>query len=276
MAFLETFFRISRKGQIGLLRLDARINEVHTFGSSVSNTPSEIGRFLSNQVTVDTKKLSITAMISEVPVAPLGSRYLEDKIYDLTTLIPGSTVPPAIGGTVPIAPAEPETPAPETPAPETPAPETPAAATAATAPAADPMAPKKPKSAIGGSSKTPADAFKYLTDLVESRATVSVITALGIYNNMAITSLSCPKDAQVGRSLVFSAQLEEVRVVDPPANPKEESALKRKNKGQMTGMNPNAQQNKSFLKAAAGNNQVKKFLEGVTKFLRDRGFLRGG
>ena len=242
MAFLETFFRISRKGQIGLLRIDARISEQHGRGADVSETPEETGFFSSNTVTVNTKTLSITGLISETPVAPFGSRYLEDKIYDLTNLLPGSGLPvltpPAIPPPVPGTPTPPEAPpAPGTPPPATPPPAEPAAPgtpAEATPGVPVPGAPPKPKGVTGASSKTPRDAFKYLEDILDNKTPVSVITALGIYNQMVITNLNIPKDATIGRSLVFTAQLKEYRVVVPPKEPKKEGALKKNKNGTKT------------------------------------------
>ena len=98
MAFLETFFRISRKGQIGLLRVDARIKETHIRSSSVSTSVTEMGGNASDNVKLDPRALFMDGFISDTPVAPLGLRLIEDLAYDVTSLIPGSTGTGVPGG----------------------------------------------------------------------------------------------------------------------------------------------------------------------------------
>ena len=159
MALLETFFRISRKGQIGLLRIDARIKEDHKRTSSVSTSITETGANASNNVKLNPREITMQGFISDTPVAPLGLRVVEDTVYDLTSLIPGAT-----GTGVP-----------------------------------------------GGQSRSPIDAWKYLELLWLERSRFSIISRLGIYRDMVMTSLSSPQTKESGRSLEFTAIMKEAR-----------------------------------------------------------------
>lgn len=159
MALLETVFRISRKGQIGLLRIDARIKEEHKRASKVSTSVTEMGGNASNNVMLEPRAITMEGFISDTPVSPLGLRAIEDKVYDLTSLIPGAT-----GTGVP-----------------------------------------------GGESRSPLDAWKYLELLWLERTRFSIISRLGIYKDMIMTSLTSPQTRDIGRSLSFTAVMREAR-----------------------------------------------------------------
>ncbi len=60
---------------------------------------------------------------------------------------------------------------------------------------------------------TVADAFKALVALQTSRQTFSVITGLNVYQNMMFEELSVPRVARDGRSIRFTAVLQEILVV---------------------------------------------------------------
>ena len=56
-----------------------------------------------------------------------------------------------------------------------------------------------------------SDAWRQLTRLVESREPFLVVTMLGVYPLMLITSLKAPVDRTTGRALRFEMELEEVQ-----------------------------------------------------------------
>ena len=56
-----------------------------------------------------------------------------------------------------------------------------------------------------------SDAWRQLTQLVESREPFLAVTMLGVYPSMLITSLKAPVDRTTGRALRFEMELEEVQ-----------------------------------------------------------------
>ena len=62
-----------------------------------------------------------------------------------------------------------------------------------------------------GSPSRGSDAWSQLTGLIESREPFLVVTLLGVYPSMLITSLKAPVDRTTGRALRFEMELEEVQ-----------------------------------------------------------------
>ena len=62
-----------------------------------------------------------------------------------------------------------------------------------------------------GSPSRGSDAWLQLNQLVESREPFLVVTMLGVYPSMLITSLKAPVDRTTGRALRFEMELEEVQ-----------------------------------------------------------------
>ncbi len=62
-----------------------------------------------------------------------------------------------------------------------------------------------------------ADAFKALVTLQRSRKTFSVFTGLNEYKNMMFKELSFPREALDGRSIRFTATIQEILVVGDDA-----------------------------------------------------------
>ena len=62
-----------------------------------------------------------------------------------------------------------------------------------------------------GSPSRSIDAWLQLTRLIESREPFLVVTLLGVYPSMLITSLKAPVDRTTGRALRFEMELEEVQ-----------------------------------------------------------------
>lgn len=84
----------------------------------------------------------------------------------------------------------------------------------------------------GLSSRRSIDAYEQLVDLKNSRELVAVVTGLQVYNNMAITSLVCPRDRATGRRLRFTAEFRQVekvatQVVEIPAEKVSQEQSKR-------------------------------------------------
>ena len=63
-------------------------------------------------------------------------------------------------------------------------------------------------------SKSPLDAWNYLSDVWQARDLIVVVTSIEIYRNMILTTLSAPKTAATGKSLEFKASMREVRVLE--------------------------------------------------------------
>lgn len=61
--------------------------------------------------------------------------------------------------------------------------------------------------------KKPAEAWKYLNELLEKRQPFSIVTALQRYENMVITKLSAPRTPENGRSLMFTVELKQLTIV---------------------------------------------------------------
>ena len=57
------------------------------------------------------------------------------------------------------------------------------------------------------------DAYATLQALCDSSKLLTITTALKVYPNMTLTSLSVPRDASTGQSLRFHATLREIRIV---------------------------------------------------------------
>ena len=62
-------------------------------------------------------------------------------------------------------------------------------------------------------SRSPIDAWNYLTTVWLNRYPITVISSLQIYRNMILTKLTAPKSVATGKSLEFQASLKEVRIV---------------------------------------------------------------
>ena len=73
-------------------------------------------------------------------------------------------------------------------------------------------------------------AYSALRDLKDLGAIITVVTALRTYEDMIITSLTVPRDADTGNGLRFSISLKQVRVVDAQTAvvPKGEDKVKKK------------------------------------------------
>lgn len=75
-ALLSTVFKISRRGQIGLLLIDARIAENHGRSAQVTDYEIEDGTVISDHIKLDPLTLSIQGFISDAPAEYLGIRSL--------------------------------------------------------------------------------------------------------------------------------------------------------------------------------------------------------
>ena len=168
---LETVFKISRRGQIGALLIDARISENHNRTAQVTDYEIEDGTVISDHIKLDPLSLSITGFISDTPVEFFGSRDLGLKTKEaVDALFPSQTLKnqanPEQEGVIPEA-----------------------------------------------DTKNPIDSWLYLDEVWKKRTPITVITSLQVYKNMIITSLSAPRNAEIGKSLEFNVDLREVRVV---------------------------------------------------------------
>lgn len=71
------------------------------------------------------------------------------------------------------------------------------------------------RAAVGLAAKPMADrAFTLLTNLLDAREMVTVVTPLVKYSDLVLIALSFPRDAQTGDALRFSATFKQIRRVD--------------------------------------------------------------
>lgn len=96
------------------------------------------------------------------------------------------------------------------------------------------------------------EAFYYLLRLRNERKLVSILTALDSYENMAMTNITFPQNAQIGDSLQFSAEFVQVRLVESKTVPS--TYLKKKLGSNKQGV-PKANQGKQTPAEADGTKQ---------------------
>lgn len=58
----------------------------------------------------------------------------------------------------------------------------------------------------------PLDVYDSLTELMEARETIEVVTGLKVYQNMIITGFSVPRTKDNGRSLEFTMSLKKIEI----------------------------------------------------------------
>ena len=78
MAALETVFRITRRGQIAALRVDAMMQETHNRSAETTDFEVEDGVTISDHVKLNPIALDLTCFISDAPANFFGVRALTD------------------------------------------------------------------------------------------------------------------------------------------------------------------------------------------------------
>lgn len=155
------FFTSKSRGIIGVLRLDAVIEEAPTFEGKPTSHPVERGVAVSDHYIQSPDKLVMRGIVSDYPARLLGGLHgiLEGKLPGL----PGDVVDAFRQGE--------------------------------------------------GTSSRSLGAFRALKALKESGEPFDVVTGLQVYRSMVFTNLSPTRNASTGRSLQFTAEMVQVRIV---------------------------------------------------------------
>lgn len=162
-----------------LFQMDVSLSETHTREASISQNAIEDGSNVADNVNLKPRKLTMKALISDVPITLLGSA-VGLGISNATQLASAAKGGGALGGL---------------------------AATAAG------VSLGSLAGIITGSPRDPKKAWRFLEEVWEAREPFSVVTALQRYDSMCISSLSAPRSATVGKGLEFDITLEQVKIV---------------------------------------------------------------
>lgn len=192
MALLSLLFGEPQKAQIGVMQLDASINESHSRTAVPTRSEIEDGSTIADHIKLEPKKLTITGVIAESPVGRA------EALLGLATAGLISGAQGAIGGLAGNVAGT--------------------ALGSGLASISGLVSSDLGEDANGqviGRSKQ--DALAYLEELWSQRTPFEVITALTKYENMIITNLDIPREAIHGDSLEFTVEMEEIRIVTSSA-----------------------------------------------------------
>jgi hypothetical protein len=184
MALLSTIFKIPTRAQVGFLKLDASISESHKRTATVSDNEVEDGVVVSDHVRLAPKSLSLTGQVSSNPVSILGLGVSSDDILGAAKDFTGGDKN---------------------------------AFTSLKDSFLSQFKTKKNASLeelVKRPNRTPKEAWDYLNELLENRIPFSIVTGLQRYENMILTSLSSPRSSSDGKSVLFTAELREIVVVE--------------------------------------------------------------
>lgn len=184
MALLSTIFKIPTRAQIGFLKLDASISETHKRTAQITDNEVEDGVVVSDHVRLTPKTLSLTGQVSSDPVTILGLGVSSDDILGAAKDFTGGDKQ---------------------------------AFTSLKDSFLSQFKSKKNASLedlVKRPNRKPKEAWDYLNELLENRIPFSIVTGLQRYENMILTSLSSPRSASDGKSLIFTAELREIIVVE--------------------------------------------------------------
>jgi len=161
-----------------IIPLDASLSESHTRDSQVTRNPIEDGSTVSDHVMLNPIKLTIEGLISDSPVSIIQSAV--GTAVSSASQLANSAIG-GLGGAV---------------------------AGNSVGGALGSLA-----GLLTGTPRDPKDAFNELENIWKKRRPIKIITALKKYENMILTNLNVPRNAQIGKSLRFSATLEEIKIV---------------------------------------------------------------
>lgn len=183
MALIGLFFQtkavIGRPSGLatGGLELDASVNETHEATATVTQSEVEDGSNVNDHVTLLPKKLTLEGVVSKTPLGIAG------LIGSVGTAVAGAAAQASTSKAMA------------------------AAITTGTASFGGLIA-----NSIGGA-REPADVYDFLVELRDRRLPFDVVTALKLYQNMVLTSLSVPRNIQNTGVLRFTAVMEQVKIV---------------------------------------------------------------
>jgi hypothetical protein len=179
MGLLSVIFNQPTLAQIGVLTLDASINETHKRSSIVTENEIEDGTSVQDHIKLNPISFNIEGIISSNPVnltETLSGTVTTTAAGVIQDIIPKST----FGGLV----------------------------SKSVGTGLGSLA-----GLVTGTPKDPRVAFQYLEELWFKRETFTVITALKRYEDMAIETLDVPRNASIGESLKFTISCKQIRKV---------------------------------------------------------------
>ncbi len=184
LELLSTILRIPVKAQLGFLKIDASIKENHTRSARMTELEVEDGSIISDHVVLDPAGLTMEGLISSAPVGIFGLGVSQDDIL-------GSAKDFVNGDKNAFSDLS----------------------DSFTSQFQEKKKEATTEDLVKRANRTPKEAWAYLEELLILRRPFSIVTSLQNYTNMIITSLSAPRSATDGESLMFSAQLKEIRIV---------------------------------------------------------------
>ena len=178
MALLSILFDRPTLAKIGVMQLDASISEAHVMAATVTDHEIEDGTNITDHVRLQPNKLTIEGLVSDSPVTIIGALIgagITSVLGEVNKLVPGGFGSiAAVGAGIGLGSLA---------------------------------------GAVTGSPRDPRDAFKYLEELFQNRQPFTIITALKQYESMLVENLTVPRSAEIGKSLKFTMQVKQVRIV---------------------------------------------------------------
>lgn len=190
MALLSLIFRKPQKAQIGVMQLDASLNETHSRVATVTNNPIEDGSLISDHITLEPIKLVLQGVVSDTPlnlqqsVIGAGAGAVTDVTSNFIGGLGATALSLGAGSVAGLV------------------------SNRTTFTAIDSNG-----NEIETNSSSNNDAFKYLEELYFNRTPFTVVTKLKKYESMVITSLDVPRNAQTAGGLQFTVNLQQVKIV---------------------------------------------------------------
>lgn len=184
MALISLFF--TTNAQLGVLELDCSLNENHEGTATISQSEVEDGSTINDNVVLLPRKLTLEGFVS---LTPLGIAGLVGSAGTALAGLAGAKTSAASNN-----------------------PLVKSAVTTGVASLGGLVA-----SAVGGDagakSRQPKDVWDYLDELRVRRLPFQCVTALKIYDNMIMTSVTAPRNKDNTGGLRFTATMEQVKIV---------------------------------------------------------------
>jgi len=183
MPDLGMIFGSKKSAVIGVMNLDASLQETHELTAVATKNEVEDGVDVTDHVKLENPKLTIEGIVSDTPITALSvaaglalsaaaseaSRAVGSPFFGLAVAAGGGIAVNAWKGSM-------------------------------------------GKTVVSPPRSTKA-CFDYMVELYQKRQPFSVVTALKKYDNMVITSLVIPKNVKIGRSFQFTVTMEQIRIV---------------------------------------------------------------
>lgn len=183
MSLFALFFQ--ERAKIGLMELDASLNETHEAAAEITQNEIEDGSKVADHIVLKNRKLTIEGFVSKTPLGAAG------LAAAAVTAAAGLAINAAGGAGNGLAGV---------------------GAMAGIASVgglvANSFGPDGPKS------REPKDVHAYLIELRDKRQPIDVQTGLELYKNMAVALVSEPRNVKNGGGLRFTVSFEQIRIVE--------------------------------------------------------------